>query len=107
MLPNFIFCCSEVLEKWVKLTAANGSCELDVFSELQTLSDCVISKMLFGKNQEEGKRLFEIQKEQAEMAFQGLWKMQLPGLGSESFSSDFFFFLPSSSSGMSRFVPLS
>ncbi|CAN6446428.1 unnamed protein product [Victoria cruziana] len=81
MLPNFCFCCSEVLEKWVKLTAANGSCELDVFAELQTLSECVISKMLFGKNQEEGKRLFEIQKEQAEMGFQGLWKMQLPGLG--------------------------
>ncbi|CAN6446430.1 unnamed protein product [Victoria cruziana] len=81
MLPNFSICCGELLEKWVKLTAANGSCELDVFAELQTLTEVVISKMLFGKSQEEGKRLFEIQKEQAETGFQALWKIQLPGLG--------------------------
>ncbi|KAF3794749.1 hypothetical protein EJ110_NYTH06468 [Nymphaea thermarum] len=46
--------------KWVKLTAASGSCELDVFAEIQTLTGVVISKMLFGKNEQGGQRLFDI-----------------------------------------------
>ncbi|XP_031475004.1 cytochrome P450 CYP72A219-like [Nymphaea colorata] len=79
MLPAFSFSTSEVLKKWVKLTAVSGSCELDVFAEMQTLTEFVMSKMLFGKDEEKGKRLFQIQKEQAERGFQALWKMQLPG----------------------------
>ncbi|XP_031474377.1 cytochrome P450 CYP72A219-like [Nymphaea colorata] len=79
LLPTFSFSCSELLNKWDKSVAASGSCELDVFAELQTLTENVISKLVFGRNHLEGKRLFEIQKEQAEMAFKALWKIQLPG----------------------------
>ncbi|XP_031474711.1 cytochrome P450 CYP72A219-like [Nymphaea colorata] len=79
MVPTFSFSNSELLKTWEKLTAISGSCELDVFAEMQTLNEIKTSKMLFGKDQKKGKRLFHIQKEQAKRGFQDLWKMRLPG----------------------------
>ncbi|KAI3704431.1 hypothetical protein L1987_74651 [Smallanthus sonchifolius] len=44
MVPAFHLSCSEMLGKWENLVWTNGSCELDVWPHLQTLTSDVISR---------------------------------------------------------------
>ncbi|XP_031478161.1 cytochrome P450 72A15-like [Nymphaea colorata] len=79
MLPTFSLSCEQMVQRWSELIGSQASREMDVFEELQSLTEDIISRTAFGSNFEEGKRLFEIQKEQAKIGFESLWKIQLPG----------------------------
>lgn len=81
MLPTFSLSCELMVKRWSELIGPQECREMDVFEELQSLTEDIISRTAFGSNFEEGKRLFEIQKEQAKIGFQSLWKIQLPGFG--------------------------
>ncbi|KAH8508397.1 hypothetical protein H0E87_010498 [Populus deltoides] len=59
MLPAFSISCSKMIEQWKKMV----NHEVDVWPELQKLTMDIISRAAFGSNYEEGKRLFELQKE--------------------------------------------
>ncbi|KAL9357042.1 hypothetical protein Peur_050295 [Populus x canadensis] len=63
MLPAFSISCSKMIEQWKKMVNHQESCEVDVWPELQKLTMDIISRAAFGSNYEEGKRLFELQKE--------------------------------------------
>ena len=79
MLPAFYLSCSEMISNWESLVSTEGMCELDVFPYLQTLTGDVISRTAFGSNYEEGRRIFQLQTEQAELAIKALRSIYIPG----------------------------
>ncbi|GAA0171349.1 oxygenase [Lithospermum erythrorhizon] len=68
MLPAFKLCCSEMVSRWddIIISASQRSFELDVWPYLQTMTSDAISRTSFGSNFEEGRKVFELQREQAE-----------------------------------------
>ncbi|XP_027063440.1 cytochrome P450 CYP72A219-like [Coffea arabica] len=79
MLPAFRLSCFEMVSKWEQLISEKGSCELDVWPELQALTSDVISRTAFGSNYEEGQKIFELQKEQAELILLAARSPYVPG----------------------------
>ncbi|XP_074379901.1 cytochrome P450 72A397-like isoform X2 [Apium graveolens] len=80
MLPAFDLCCHEMTIKWMEMIGeGRNSCELDVWPFLQTLTSDVISRTAFGSCYQEGKKVFELQVEQADYAFKALQSVYLPG----------------------------
>lgn len=69
-----------MLRKWEKIVPPEGSCELDVYPYLQTLTSDAISRTAFGSNYEEGRKIFELQKEQGALIMQALRKDFIPGM---------------------------
>ncbi|KAA8525637.1 hypothetical protein F0562_007481 [Nyssa sinensis] len=72
---------SEIMSKWEKLVPREGSYELDVWPYLQTLSNDVISRTAFGSSYEEGRKIFELQREQAEYVILASQSIYIPGFG--------------------------
>ncbi|KAL3509054.1 hypothetical protein ACH5RR_028455 [Cinchona calisaya] len=79
MVPAFYLSCDEMLNKWENVASTDGSIELDVWPELRSLTGDVISRTLFGSNYEEGRKIFELQKEQADLFEQAIQSIYLPG----------------------------
>ncbi|KAJ4975954.1 hypothetical protein NE237_001060 [Protea cynaroides] len=79
MLSAFYTSSNEMVSRWEKLITLEGSCELDVWPELQNLTGDVISRAAFGSSYEEGKRVFKLQDEQAELLVQSFPTAFIPG----------------------------
>ncbi|KAM7497824.1 hypothetical protein LguiA_022238 [Lonicera macranthoides] len=62
------------------MVLTKGSCELDVWPYLETLSSDAISRTAFGSSYEEGRKIFQLQKEQAELAIQASLSLYIRGL---------------------------
>eukprot|EP00262_Sarcandra_glabra_P012796 TRINITY_DN337_c0_g1_i1.p1 TRINITY_DN337_c0_g1~~TRINITY_DN337_c0_g1_i1.p1 ORF type:complete len:514 (-),score=68.13 TRINITY_DN337_c0_g1_i1:166-1707(-) len=75
MLPAFSISCSELISRWEK----SVGCELDVWPDIQNLTGDVISRTAFGSSYEEGRRIFQLQKEQAELVIQAAQSVYIPG----------------------------
>ncbi|XP_026657272.2 cytochrome P450 72A15-like isoform X2 [Phoenix dactylifera] len=82
MLPAFSTCCDELIDKWDRLVASKGSCELDVWPEFQSFAADVISRTAFGINFREGQRIFHLQEEQVELVIPALQNIYIPGFRS-------------------------
>ncbi|XP_049936374.1 cytochrome P450 72A397-like isoform X1 [Nymphaea colorata] len=80
LLPLFASSCSELVQRWEKSIGPQGSCELDVWVELQNLTADVISRAAFGSSYEEGKHIFQMQKKLEEMAAELLNVLSIPVL---------------------------
>ncbi|PIA45518.1 hypothetical protein AQUCO_01600002v1, partial [Aquilegia coerulea] len=78
MLPAFYTCCSELIEEWEKLVSKK-TCEVDVWPYLQNLAADVISRTAFGSSYEEGRRIFELQTEQMQLALETSRSVYIPG----------------------------
>ena len=61
------------------MVASAGWSEVDVSPELQTFSADVISRTAFGSSYEEGKKIFELQKEQNVLAIEAYQGLYFPG----------------------------
>ena len=79
MSTAFYQCCNDMICKWESLVSKEGSIELDVWPHLQTLTSDVISRTAFGSSYEEGRNIFELQKEQAELAMITVQSIYIPG----------------------------
>ncbi|GJM93835.1 hypothetical protein PR202_ga10425 [Eleusine coracana subsp. coracana] len=79
MLPVFSACCEDMVRRWVASLGSDGSCELDVWPELQTLTGDVISRTAFSSSYLEGRKIFQLQAEQAESIMRNLQKIIIPG----------------------------
>lgn len=79
MVPAFCVCTSEMLTKWEEIVSSKSSSEVDVWPYLQTLTGDVISRTAFGSNYEEGRRIFELQREQAQHYIDVVTSLYIPG----------------------------
>jgi cytochrome P450 len=79
MLPEFSACCEELVTRWTDSIGSDGSCELDVWPEIQRLTGDVISRTAFGSSYLEGRKIFQLQSEQAERIMTNLRKILIPG----------------------------
>lgn len=79
MAPAFSASCLSMIERWKSLVSPEGTFELDVMHELQNLTGDVISRTAFGSSYEEGKKVFELQKEQAVLAMEAFQSLYFPG----------------------------
>lgn len=80
MLPAFYQSCSEMISKWEVLVSKEGSCELDVWPFLQNMAGDVISRTAFGSSYEEGRPIFQLQREQSKLLIKTLSSVYIPGL---------------------------
>ncbi|GMN64491.1 hypothetical protein TIFTF001_033563 [Ficus carica] len=79
MISAFHLSCTEMLSKWDMSINQEGSCEVDIWPYLQSMTSDVISRTAFGSSYEEGRRIFQLQKEQAELAIKTAQTVYIPG----------------------------
>ncbi|XP_027929863.1 cytochrome P450 72A68-like isoform X2 [Vigna unguiculata] len=79
MLPLFIKSCDDLISKWEERLSLDGSSEMDVWPFLQALASDAISRTAFGSSYEEGRRIFQLLKEQGELTMQLMLKVYIPG----------------------------
>ncbi|KAF7849515.1 hypothetical protein BT93_L0703 [Corymbia citriodora subsp. variegata] len=79
MLPAFYSSCTEMVGRWENLVSVEKSCEINAWVDLQNLTRDVISRTAFGSSFEEGKRIFELQVEQAQLTIMALQSVYVPG----------------------------
>ncbi|VFR02336.1 unnamed protein product [Cuscuta campestris] len=79
MQPAFLLSCGEMVKKWEEIVSQKQSCELDVWPDLEGLTSDVISRTAFGSSYEEGRMIFELQKEQAMHVMEVLRQVYVPG----------------------------
>ncbi|KAG5597300.1 hypothetical protein H5410_038532 [Solanum commersonii] len=79
MVPAFYQSCSEMLSKWEEAVPKETSVELDVWPHFQLMTGEVISRTAFGSSNEEGRIVFELQKEQAEYVMEQVFSIYIPG----------------------------
>jgi len=80
MLPAFSTCCTELIDRWdSKIAGSDGSYELDIWPEFQNLTGDVISRTAFGSSFMEGRRIFQLQIEQAERLIKAFQYIYIPG----------------------------
>lgn len=80
MIPTFYTTISEIVNEWEDIVGSSkGSFEIDVWPYLQRLTSDVISRTAFGSNYEEGKAIFELQKEQSQYFIKVVTTIYFPG----------------------------
>ncbi|KAD5317113.1 hypothetical protein E3N88_17059 [Mikania micrantha] len=79
MVPAFYESCAEMVNKWEAALKEDFTCEMDVWPHLQTLAADVISRTAFGSSYIEGRKIFELQREQAELVVIASRSFYIPG----------------------------
>ncbi|OWM88553.1 hypothetical protein CDL15_Pgr002320 [Punica granatum] len=79
MLPAFQSTCKEMVTWWEKLMGTQECLELDVWTDLQSLTRDVISRTAFGSSYKDGRRIFDLQIEQTDLVIKSIQKVYIPG----------------------------
>lgn len=79
MLPAFRDSCAEMVDKWEMIVAETESGELDVWPDIKKLTADVISRAAFGSSYKDGQKIFELLKEQTDLANLMMPSIFIPG----------------------------
>ncbi|KAL1555698.1 unspecific monooxygenase [Salvia divinorum] len=79
MVPAFYLSCEEVLTKIENKMSPEGVCDVDIWPYFENITSDAISRTAFGSSYEEGRRIFELQKEQASHVLGLLRTINFPG----------------------------
>lgn len=79
MLPAMCLSCDDMMSKFTTFLSSNDSSELDVWPYFQTLTSDVISRTAFGSNYDEGRKIFQLQREQTNLAIEAVNTVYIPG----------------------------
>ncbi|GJX30970.1 cytochrome P450 CYP72A219-like protein [Tanacetum coccineum] len=79
MVPAFFVSCGEMIDKWGEMLTKQSACEVDVWPYLQSFTSDVISRTAFGSSFEEGRKIFQLQREQAELIIKAEQSIYIPG----------------------------
>ncbi|KAF5814708.1 putative secologanin synthase [Helianthus annuus] len=79
MFPAICSSCRDMVSRLEKLTAGTGPVEVDVWPYIDSLAGDVLARTAFGSSYEEGQKIFQLQKEQMDLAMQNLLMLYLPG----------------------------
>lgn len=79
-IPEVVDSAQGVLKRWKNGIGERNEIEVDVLKELHILSAEILSKTAFGSNFEEGKHIFELQDQQAQLTLLALRTVYIPGL---------------------------
>lgn len=81
MAPSFYKSCCDMLSEWEKIAPESGEAfELDVWPSLATLTGDAISRTAFGSSYEQGRKIFELQKELAALLIKATLSFFIPGV---------------------------
>ncbi|CAA0815903.1 Cytochrome P450 72A15 [Striga hermonthica] len=79
-IPAIRLSCGSMIEKWEALfSGSDEPREIDVWPYLENLTGDVISRAAFGSSHEEGRRIFELQKEKVKLVLELLQFIFIPG----------------------------
>ncbi|XP_028763757.1 cytochrome P450 716A67-like [Neltuma alba] len=79
LLPIVCQSCNDMINKWENiLSPTDGTCEVDVWPWLKNLTKEVISRAAFGSSYKEGRQIFDLLTEQAELVMNDVQKHQIP-----------------------------
>lgn len=84
MIPVFATSCYKMIEQWTNMAGLQESFEIDAWPELQKLTADVISRAAFGSSYEEGKEIFELQKELIKLTIEAMQSVYIPGFSYNS-----------------------
>ncbi|KAK9052580.1 hypothetical protein SSX86_029209 [Deinandra increscens subsp. villosa] len=79
MVSAFYVSCDEMMNKWEETLKGKKSCEMDVWPDIQTMTADVISRTSFSSSYVEGRKIFELQQEQAKLVITALQSIYIPG----------------------------
>lgn len=79
MLPAFHTSASDMMSKWDKMVSTEGSGEIDIWPHLETLSADAISRTAFGHSYLQGRKIFNLQREQAKLCMEAMRSIYIPG----------------------------
>lgn len=81
MIGAFSESCSSLIDRLKEATSnPDGTGEIDAASELHILTSDVIARTAFGSSYEDGKKLFDLQKEQCVLVIEAYNSIYFPGL---------------------------
>lgn len=80
MLPAMYLSCNDIMNEWEKMVSADGQCEVDVYHYLENLTSDVISRTSFGSSYEEGRKIFQLQREQSALVIEASQSIYIPGM---------------------------
>ena len=106
MLPAMYLSCNDIMNEWEKMVSANGQCEVDVYQYLENLTSDVISRTAFGSSYEEGRKIFQLQREQSNLLVEASQSVYIPGMRYIKFERRLSVFISVSFSGNFIIIPL-
>ncbi|KAK6132446.1 hypothetical protein DH2020_033823 [Rehmannia glutinosa] len=81
MAPAIGISCSDMVDKLKSMVSSNneGWCEIDIWPYLEDLTGDVISRTAFGSNHEEGRKIFQLQRDKVKLTLELLQLSLIPG----------------------------